>query len=264
MLLKQLSSLKYLLRQGLGHTEQEGNLVQLMLLRCEDCPCLEQWLVAKKYLSHEILGELVGLMAKYILRKILSDIREAAVFALIVDEATDVSQKEQLCITVRWVDYHFSIHEDPLELVNVPKTDSAAMFIKDCLVRFCLPIGQCRGQAYDGAANMLGRISGLAARIQQDEPLVHCLAHCTNLCLQAVGKAPVRDALGLVAEVSQLIQFSPKQSSLFQSMQSQLSYNSPSLKPLCPTRLTVRWTVRTAAINSVLTTVKFSVILCVR
>lgn len=32
-------------------------------------------------------------------------------------------------------------------------------------------------------------------------------------------------------------------------MQSQHSYNSPSLKPLCPTR----WTVRTAAINSVLT-----------
>ena len=66
-----------------------------MLLRCKDCPHLEQWLIAKKYLSHDIL------MAKYILRKILSDIREAAAFALIVDEATDVSQKEQLCITVR-------------------------------------------------------------------------------------------------------------------------------------------------------------------
>lgn len=98
MLLKQLSSLKYLLRQGLalrGHTEREG---KLMLLRCEDCPHLEQWLIAKKYLSHDIL---IGLMAKYILRKILSDIRETAAFALIVDEATDVSQKEQLCITVR-------------------------------------------------------------------------------------------------------------------------------------------------------------------
>ena len=203
MLLKQLSSLRYLLRQGLalrGHTEREGNLVQLMLLHCEDCPRLEQWLVAKRYLSYEILSELVGLMAKHILRKILSDIREAAVFVLIVDEATDVSQKEQLCITVRWVDDHLSIHEDPLELVNVPKTDYAtlAMFIKDCLVRFCIPIGQCRGQAYDGAAYMLGRISG-AARIEQDEPsaiYVHCLAHCTNLCLQAVGRqvAPVRDA----------------------------------------------------------------------
>ena len=39
MLLKQLSSLKFLLRQGLvlrGHTEGEGNLLQLLLLRAED------------------------------------------------------------------------------------------------------------------------------------------------------------------------------------------------------------------------------------
>ena len=88
-------------------------------------------------------------------------------------------------------------------------------------MRFCLPIGQCRGQAYDGASNMLGHINGVAACIQKDEPsaiYVHCLAHCTNLCLQTVGRqvAPVRDALELVREVSQLIRFSPKRSTLSQ------------------------------------------------
>ena len=101
---------------------------------------------------------------------------------------------------------------------------------------------------------MMGHINGVAARIQKDEPsaiYVHCLAHCTNLCLQTVGRqvAPVRDALELVREVSQLIRFSPKRSTLFESVQSQLSHSSPSLKPLCPTR----WTVRTGTINSVLT-----------
>lgn len=47
MLLKQLSSLRYLLRQGLalrGHDENEGNLVQLLLLRTEDCAGLKGWL----------------------------------------------------------------------------------------------------------------------------------------------------------------------------------------------------------------------------
>lgn len=37
---------------------------------------------------------------------------------------------------------------------------------------------------------MSGHISGVAARIQECEPtaiFVHCLAHCTNLCLQKVG-----------------------------------------------------------------------------
>ena len=48
--------------------------------------------------------------------------------------------------------------------------------------------------------------------------------------------------------MSQLIRFSPKRLSLFESLQSQLSVASPSLKPLCRTR----WTVRTTAINAVL------------
>ena len=62
--------------------------------------------------------------------------------------------------------------------------------------------------------------------------------------------ACVRDSLEPVREASQLIWFSPKRLSLFESMQPHLSHNSPSpsLKPLSPTC----WTVRTGAINTVL------------
>ena len=69
MLLKQLSSLRYLARQGLairGHSENEGNLMQLLLLHCEDNPQLKQCLVAKKYLSHDILNEQISLMANHV------------------------------------------------------------------------------------------------------------------------------------------------------------------------------------------------------
>ena len=54
MLLKQLSSLRYLLRQGLyikGHSEDEGNLVQLLMLCSEDCDGLKSWLQSKKYVT---------------------------------------------------------------------------------------------------------------------------------------------------------------------------------------------------------------------
>ena len=67
-------------------------------------------------------------------------------------------------------------------------------------------------------------------------------------CGKASGSSE-RCTIDLVMEVGQLIQFSPKRSSLFQSMQSQLSCDTPSLKPLCPTR----WTVQTSAIQSVIT-----------
>lgn len=46
MLLKQLHSLRYLLRQGLpvrGHKESEGNLIQLLEMQSTDFPKLRQW-----------------------------------------------------------------------------------------------------------------------------------------------------------------------------------------------------------------------------
>lgn len=52
MLLKQLSSQKCLLRQGLAireHEDLEGNLLQLLKLRSEDCLQLNTWISEKKY-----------------------------------------------------------------------------------------------------------------------------------------------------------------------------------------------------------------------
>ena len=100
---------------------------------------------------------------------------------------------------------------------------------------------------------MSGHINGVAAQIQRVEPsaiYVHCLVHCTNLCLQEVGKKIlcVREALDLVMELSQLIRYSPKRLNLFESLMAQVSPGAPSLKPLCP----IRWTVQTKAINAVL------------
>ena len=58
------------------------------------------------------------------------------------------------------------VHEDAVELINVPKTDAETLttLIKDSLIRFSLPISQCHGQVYDGASNMRGHVSGVAAR----------------------------------------------------------------------------------------------------
>ena len=153
------------------------------------------------------------------------------------------------------MDNSFQIHETPLELIQVPKTNSEtlAIVVQGCLIRLTLPIGQCRGQAFDGAANMSGHISGVAARIQQSEPIavmVHCLAHSTNLSLQSVAKQSVcvQEALDLAMGLSQLIQFSPKRSSLFETLQAQVTAGAPMLKPLCLTH----WTVSTEPIKAVL------------
>ena len=49
-----------------------------------------------------------------------------------------------------------------------------------------LDMKYCRGQAYDGAANMSGEISGTATIICKDYPLAtytHCKSYCLNLAL---------------------------------------------------------------------------------
>ena len=218
----------------------EDNLIQLLSLS-SDCSQLNAWIKERKYLSPQIVNEQISLMGLTVLRRLLSDIRRAQWFSLIVDEATDVSHKEQTVVCIRWVDEDFSIHEDPLELIHLPKTDAETLTsaLKDCLIRFSLPLSQCRGQAYDGASSMSGHLNGLAARITKDVPtaiFVHCFAHCTNLCLQSVARqcVAVRNALDLVMEVSQLI-YSPKRSSLFLTLQSQMTPGSKTLKPVSNT-----------------------------
>uniref|UniRef100_A0A1X7VXH5 DUF4371 domain-containing protein n=1 Tax=Amphimedon queenslandica TaxID=400682 RepID=A0A1X7VXH5_AMPQE len=82
MLLKQLSSLKWLLRQGLvirGHKEKDGNLKQLNICRSEDVENLSDWLGDQKYLSHDIINELMEVMANSLLPNSLSEIKESKI-----------------------------------------------------------------------------------------------------------------------------------------------------------------------------------------
>lgn len=123
MLLIMLSSLKYLLRQGLairGHEEMESNLMRLLLLQAKKNPELKQYISKKNYLSNDVINEMVALMSNVVVRQILSEIKEMSMFSIIADEACDISQREQLCVTIRWVDKTFQIHETP----QVPKTDA--------------------------------------------------------------------------------------------------------------------------------------------
>ncbi|XP_062511832.1 zinc finger MYM-type protein 1-like [Corticium candelabrum] len=160
-----------------------------------------------------------------------------------------------MCVAIRWVNDDYDILEEPVGLMEVPKTDAETLTssLKDVLIRCVLPLDQCRGQAYDGAANMSGRLRGVAARIRNEQPKalhVHCLAHSLNLCLQDTARicTIVHDTLQLVIEVVKIIKYSPKRSSLFHTVKSQLSPEANDLRPLCPTQ----WTVRSSSISAVL------------
>ena len=257
-LLKQLSSLKYLVRQGTsirGHTDDEGNLIELLKCRSEDVPVLTDWLKHSSYKSHDIINELIQLMAHEVLRTLLHDVREAQWFSLIADETRDISGSEQLSVSLRWVDDNYTIHEDLVGLMEVEMTDAETLTstLKDVLLRCNLQLSQCRGQAYDGASNMAGHISGVSTRITREEPralYVHCLAHSLNLCLQDCARYCdcVKNALSLASDLARLIRASPKRLALFKNLKAEMNLQTTGIKPPCPTR----WTVRTGALDAII------------
>ena len=97
-------------------------------------------------------------------------------YAIIANEATDVNFNEQLNLSLKYVDYDYTISEDPVGLFCQPNTTAATLsiVIKDMLTRCSPPLALCRGQAYDGAATMQGREVVL--------PLVYALRFL-QLCL---------------------------------------------------------------------------------
>ena len=259
-LLAQIRAIVFLTRQGIalrGHTEKEGNLSQLLQALSRDNAVIQAWIRNNRFTSHQAVNEMINSLGLTLLRTLLKKVTSVtgpSWFSVIADEATDVINSEQLNLSIRWVADDYDIHEDPLGLYRVPDTKAETLFsiIKDLLIRCNLPLALCRGQAYDGAANMQGRRSGVAARFLQEQPAaipVHCCAHSLNLCLQDAGRklTCLRDALELCREIINLIRFSPKRLHLFSS-NLQASGSGTTLKPLCPTR----WTARTAAIDAIL------------
>ena len=98
------------------------------------------------------------------------------------DEVTDSSNKEQLIICLRWVNNHLNPHEDFIGLYSVDQIDAATLVhvIKDILICLNLKLEYCRGQCYDGAANMSSIRSGVATQISAMESralFTHCYGH---------------------------------------------------------------------------------------
>ena len=126
MLVKLLSSIRFLACQGLplrGHLEDvNGNLYKFLLLRADDCPQLNSWVLRKEYTSPDIINEIIAIMGNTVLREILGLIRTSMWFSAIADEATDVSRNEQMSLTIQWIDDSYQIYEEPIGLVQLPNT----------------------------------------------------------------------------------------------------------------------------------------------
>ena len=109
-LLTQLSGLRFLLQQGLalcGHKDIHANLFQLLQVWAGDSgPDVSDWLKHKQYMFADIVNEQITIMDQTVLRIFLRNLNETSPswFAVFADEETDVANREQFNLSIRWVD----------------------------------------------------------------------------------------------------------------------------------------------------------------
>ena len=256
-----IKCLRYLARQGIplqGHDDNDNLTQALLLLGAKDDNIIKhlQGQIGHKYTHHNMQNELLDIMASQVLREKLSAIRERKIFSLIADEGTDISNIEQLSLCIRSVDDNFEVSEDFVgfyELSNI-KSETIVNSIKDILIRCHLSLDNCRGQTYDGASNMMGKRSGVSAKICREQPkakTIHCQGHSLSLAVKSLtqGCAILRDTLGTVAEICVLVKYSPKREKILGNIMENIEGDfgdgtridhRSKLDKLCVTRWTVR------------------------
>ena len=205
-------------------------------------------------------NEIIKVMAMNVLRTITSSLQTSLFVTLMMDETTDISNKEQVTFTIRWVSENLEVNEEFVGLYGVPAIDAEtlAAVAKDTFTRLNLSFSKLRGQCYDGASAMKGIRSGLVPRIQEIESravYTHCYGHSINLAVNDALKSSklLKDALDMTREVTKLIKYSPRREAIFRRLKEEKHFeiendNSPGIRVLCPTR----WTVCADSLSSII------------
>ena len=201
------------------------------------------------YKSKTTQNEIIDICSDLITKKITDEILEARFYSILADEAADCGNVEQLSVVFRFADKQCQIREEFLGFVPCKKGltgDAVATTIKEFLHDLNLPIDDCRGQGYDGAGNMAGRLSGVAAKLQETNEkalYVHCNSHRLNLCVAACCKEQlVRNMMEHVRIATEFFNVYPKRFELLVKTIEELlpSANHKRLINVCKTRWVAR------------------------
>ena len=148
-----------------------------------------------KYTSPTIQNEIIDIIAYDILQaKLIKEIKDAKFFSILADEVEN-HHVEQLPICIRFVDANSSIREEFLEFGRCKRLNREAIAkeILRVLKKAGLDISNCRGQGYDGAANMSSEAVGTLAHIKKSPNAIytHCCGHNLALVITTACKIPV-------------------------------------------------------------------------
>ena len=150
----------YLAQQGLsfrGHEESEesvnrGNFLELLDFVASYNNDIKKLVFRNapqnlKLSSPDVQKQIIHAAAQILREEIVKDIQYSKRFSIIVDEARNVSTKEQMALVLRFIDRNGVVKEQFLEIFHVRNTESLTLFheIKSTLALHHLDVHDIRG-----------------------------------------------------------------------------------------------------------------------
>ena len=168
------------------------------------------------YTSKNIQNQLIDVCGSIIQSTVLNRVKAAKIYSIIGDEATDVSNKEQLAIYIRYVQQStVKIEERFLTFFSECDTGVTGEALADRILghleTWQLPASGLCGQAFDGVGAMAGKNKGAATRITERYPKALC-THCTaHLCVVKCCNLPeIRNTMDVADSICRYFAYSPK------------------------------------------------------
>ncbi|KAL4105175.1 hypothetical protein QTP88_020447 [Uroleucon formosanum] len=172
------------------------------------------------YTSWYIQKEIITACNSLMLQTLVHDINTAKSFTVLADETSDIANKEQLTLCVRYVNFgQNKLREDFLQFIEVKDVSGKALSdtILNNLQSMGIETKYLVRQGYDGAASMSGIFNGTQAYIRTKHPMalyIHCSSHCLNLAISSSCKIPdIRNCMGTMQTICNFFSY-PKRSNV--------------------------------------------------
>ena len=235
--------------EGVG---EDGNFLGLVALVAQYDEVLSEVISlpyrATKYMSNIIQEEIIKLLGSAVRKSLISKIKCAPFWSVILDTTSDVTRVDQLSVIIRWVYIggdKFEIVESFLGFVEVTDADARGLVdtTKNYLKGLVLTFSKLRGQGYDGASVMSGVRGGVQKLIKEmcdsPVPFVHCASHNLNLVINdSVESIPQNEKF--FENIQDIFIFFGKSLNRWRELTVEGDTGSLTLKKLCTTRWTSR------------------------